>query len=96
MLRRIVWLLPIVLMAGYAFWGLEASDYQKGYQRALQDAPRLQRELGWVADLGAIVVQSADAYPADPTQPEDWQAGYRQALHDYLRQQQQQHLGRQP
>jgi hypothetical protein len=94
MIRRIVWLIPIFLMAGYAFWGLEWSDYQKGYRKALEDAPRLQQEMGWAADVGALVVQSADAYPADPTQPDDWQAGYRQALHDFLQQQKQKQLQR--
>ena len=56
MLRRIVWLIPIFLMAGYAFWGLEWTDYQRGYNQALRDAKQAEQEMGWVVDIGGEVL----------------------------------------
>ena len=56
MLRRIVWLIPILLMAGYAFWGLEWSDYQRGYNQAVRDAKQADQEMGWVVGAGGQIL----------------------------------------
>ena len=65
MLRRIVWLIPIFLMAGYAFWGLVWTDYQRGYKQAVRDARQAEQEMGWAVGVGGELLTRRSRNPPD-------------------------------
>ena len=84
MVRRIVWLLPLVLFAAHAFLGFGPGDYREGYEQAVDDMEQVRDNLGWAAEIDGDILDSVQYLPSMSAESEKWQKGYRQAVHDQL------------
>ena len=82
MLRRALWLLPIVLFACHAFLGSDVEPYQQGYDQAVRDVQRAREQLGWTSELGGSVPNVIEHLPRDTNRSEEWNEGYRQAVRE--------------
>ena len=84
MIRRILWLAPVVLLAAHAFLGLGPGDYRKGYEKAMHDLERMRQEVGVASEVGEGFWNQVQDLAADEEMPDKWRNGYRQALKDHL------------
>ena len=82
MVRRILWLLPLVLFAAHAFLGYEPDDYRQGYEQAAQDVERVREKLGWASEVDSAILEHVQYVPSLPDKSEQWREGYRQAVQD--------------
>ncbi len=82
MVRRILWLLPLVLLAAHAFWGFGPGEYHKGYDQAMKDMEHVRENLGWASEIDGSVLDHVQYLPPMFDESEKWQEGYRQAVQD--------------
>jgi hypothetical protein len=82
MIRRILWLLPLVLLAAHAFLGFSPGQYREGYDQAMKDMEDVRENLGWASEIDGSILDHVQYLPAMSEKPERWQEGYRQAVRD--------------
>lgn len=84
MLRRILWLLPLALLAAHAFFGFGPGQYRDGYDQAMKDMEHVRDNLGWASEIDGSILEHVEYLPPMSDEPEKWQEGYRQAVQDQL------------
>jgi len=84
MIRRVIWLIPIVLLAANAFLGIRPGDYHTGYDQAVHDLQEARQKMGWASDIGGSILDRIEYLPPEANRSEKWQEGYRQALRDHF------------
>lgn len=82
MFRRVLWFLPIGLLAAHAFLGFGPMEYQAGYDQAIRDLEETRQKMGWASEMGGAIMDGIEHLPPNPEESERWNEGYRQAVQD--------------